>query len=153
RRTYQRAFKALLFARRFRLHANVLHDWGQSELGFMLDHPDQFAGVSFYQTGGAWQQHLASFDFNLLPLLDNYHPPAAAADDRVAPSAKRKQALFDIWERTFDYVALRHEASPAPERPVWLLFQEAAENQPDDPAQILRHIDVDLSHAAVVLKY
>jgi hypothetical protein len=151
RRTYQRAFKALLFARRFELSAKVFHDYAQSELGYYLDHPDNFAGVSFY--GAGWTQHLADFDFNFLPLLDNYHPPDPAADDRVAPSPRRMQALFDIWERVFDYVMLRRKARRSPERPAWLLFDEAAEKQPDDPAQLLRHLDINLAHASLVLKF
>jgi hypothetical protein len=153
RRTYQRAFKALLFARRFDLSAHPAHHYAQSELGYILDHPDYFAGVSFYQHAGTWTAHLADFDVNFLPLLDNYHPPAAADDDRISPSARRTQALFDIWERTFDYVTLRRKPRKAPERPVWLMFDEAAENQPDNPAQLLRRVDIDLSHAPIVLKY
>src|SRR5262249_39078630 len=46
RRTYQRAFKAVLFAHRFRLSARPLHAEHQSELGFLLDHPDRFVGTS-----------------------------------------------------------------------------------------------------------
>ena len=151
RRTYQRAFKALLFARRFGLSASVFHDYGQSEIGYFLDHPDNFAGVAFY--GASWTQHLCGFDFDFLPLADNYHPPDQSDDDRVAPSSQRRQALFDIWERVFDYVMLRRHASEAPERPAWLLFDEAAEDQPDNPQQLLRHVNIDLEHAPLVLSF
>lgn len=153
RRTYQRAFKALLFARRFRLSAEVLDGFAQSELGFRLDHPAEFAGVSYLLGASGWMSHRVNFDFNPLPLLDPYLPPDAAQDDRVAPSVEREQALFDLWERTFDYTVLRRRAQRAPELPVWLLFEEASEHQPDNPAQLLRHLDIDLSHADVVLRF
>lgn len=152
RRTYQRAFKALLFAHRFDLSAERFADYAQSEIGHMFDHAGAFAGLSFYDAGG-WKPHRANFDFDLLPLLDTYRPPLPAADDRVAPSPKREQALFDIWERTFDYTVLRARARKSPEHPVWLLFDEAAQNQPDDPAHLLRHMDVDLTHAGLVLRF
>jgi hypothetical protein len=152
RRTYQRAFKALLFAHRFHLSAEPFADYAQSEIGFMLDHAAQFAGISFFRNG-IWKPHLANFDFNLLLLEDTYSPPPAAQDDRTAPSIKREQALFDIWERTFDYTVLRRRAHKAPEHPVWLLFDEAASNQPDNPAHLLRHLDVDLTHSDLVLRF
>ncbi|WP_341534756.1 neuraminidase-like domain-containing protein [Candidatus Thiosymbion oneisti] len=71
----------------------------------------------------------------------------------MQPSVKRQQALFDWWERVFDYTVLRSEAQAAPERPVWLLFHEAAERHPDDPVHLLRHMDMDLRHAALGLGY
>jgi len=46
RRTYQRAFKALLFAHRFYLSAKPMADDGESEIGYMLTHFDDFAGTS-----------------------------------------------------------------------------------------------------------
>ncbi|WP_428265993.1 neuraminidase-like domain-containing protein [Haliangium sp.] len=149
RRTYQRAFKALLFARRFGLSALQAADSGQSELGYLLDHADDFSGQSYYPVGATYAVHQAQFDPNLLPLRDNYHAPAAADDQRVAPSLQRTQALFDWWERVFDYAALRAAAQRAPEQPVWLLFHEAAENHPDDPMHLLRHMGVDLHHAGL----
>jgi Tc toxin complex TcA C-terminal TcB-binding domain len=153
RRTYQRAFKALLFAHRFGLSAKMFADYAQSEIGFMLDHPDVFAGMSFFDDGGVWKAHKANFDFNLLPLGDHFLPPPQAQDDRTAPSLRRTQALFDIWERTFDYTVLRRRAHKAPEDPVWLLFDEAARNQPDNPVHLLRHVAVDLNHAGLVLAF
>ncbi|MET8150882.1 neuraminidase-like domain-containing protein [Actinoplanes sp. NPDC005259] len=152
RRTYQRAFKALLLAYRFGLSARVFSDYGQSELGYLLEHGDRLAGLAFSDAGGAgWQPHAVDFDPNLLPLLDTYLPPAA--DDRAAPSTPRRQAWFDVWERLFDHVELNRRAEPASEDPVWLLYDEAAGNQPDNPAQLLRHLGVNLSHAPQVLTY
>lgn len=153
RRTYQRAFKALLFAHRFGLSAKPISDDGQSEIGYMLTHANNFAGRSYYRTGTGFGTHLADFNFNLLPLKDNYRPPAPAQDSRVQPSVKRQQALFDWWERIFDYTLMRQESRPARERPVWFLFHEAAENHPDNPAHLLRHLGVDLNHTSLVLTY
>jgi hypothetical protein len=152
RRTYERAFKATLFARRLDLSSEQFADYGQSEFGFLLDHPDKFAGLAFYEDGG-WKPHRVNLDPNLLPLRDPYLPPAPAQDDRAAPSVRRRQAWFDVWERLFDYTVLRLEAGGAPEHPAWLLFDEAAENQPDNPAQLLRHLGIDLTHSEGVLRF
>ena len=153
RRTYQRAFKALLFAHRFALSGQAEQPYMQSELGYMLDHSNHFAGVSYFRNPVTFSRHAADLDFNFLPLLDHFHPPAAAQDQRVLTSAKREQALFDWWERLFDYTRLRRARERAIERPVWLLFEEALEKQPDNPAHLLRHLDVDLRHAELLLSY
>ncbi|MEU7903556.1 neuraminidase-like domain-containing protein [Actinoplanes sp. NPDC049118] len=152
RRTYQRAFKALLLAYRFGLSARIFSDYGQSELGYLLEHGDRLAGLAFSDAGGGgWRPHAVDFDPNLLPLRDRYFPPAA--DDRATPSVPRQQAWFDVWERLFDHVELGRRAEPASEDPVWLLYDEAAGNQPDNPAQLLRHLGVNLSHATQVLTF
>ena len=78
------------------------------------------------------------------------HPPNPAADSRAAPSAARRAAMFDWWERLFDYATMRRQAHAAHERSIWRLFFEGAENQPDDPAQLLRHLGVDILHALLV---
>ncbi|GHO56150.1 neuraminidase-like domain-containing protein [Ktedonobacter robiniae] len=155
RRTYQRAFKALLFAHRFSLSARPITEYGQSEIGYMLAHPDLFEGTSYYRQGqnSSFGTHHAYFDFNFLPLLDNYHAPSSAEDQRVKPSVKRQQALFDWWERIFDYVQVRKETQRVREHPLWLLFDEAAEKQPDNPAQLLRHVGVELDHANLATRY
>ncbi|HEV3076950.1 MAG TPA: neuraminidase-like domain-containing protein, partial [Thermoanaerobaculia bacterium] len=151
RRTYQRAFKAALYSHRFRLAAKPMPGEGQSELGYLLDHGDGFLGTCYYRVSPTQlETHHANFDFNLLPVGDPYHPPAG--DQRAQPSARRQAALFDTWERLFDYTVLRRETRPARERPAWLLFYEAAERQSDDPAQLLRHLGVDLRHAPLVLE-
>jgi hypothetical protein len=152
RRTYQRAFKAVLFARRLRLSVKPESDDGQSELGFLLAHAESFAGQSFFPPS-VFGQHLARLDFNFLPVSDNYHSPNPAVDQRVQPVVRRRQALFDWWERLFDYTQLRDAVAEAPEAPAWLLFHEAAEMHPDNPAHLLRHVGIDLSHAALVLSY
>ncbi len=155
RRTYQRAFKALLFAHRFGLSAKPITEYGQSEIGYMLAHPDLFQGTSYYRDGqnSGFGTHYAYFNFNFLPLLDNYHAYSPSEDQRVQPSIQRRQALFDWWERIFDYVQMRKETQRAREHPLWLVFEEAAEKQPDDPAQLLRHVGIDLDHADLTTHY
>ncbi len=154
RRTYQRAFKAVLLAHRLELSATPLRDEGQSELGYLLDHGDAFTGTAYPRVApAAFGAHRASLDFDFLPVSDPYLPPVAARDQRVQPSPKRQAAMFDWWERIFDYTVMRGQARRAEEPPAWLLFYEAAERQPDDPAQLLRHLGVDIRHAALVLNY
>src|SRR5271157_1816685 len=116
RRTYQRAFKAALFATRFGLSARPLAEDGQSELGYMLANPANFAGVSYHRNGSTFSRHNASFDFNFLPLHDNYQEPVPTSPDRPQPSLQRTQALFDWWERVYDYVRMRQETHQALER-------------------------------------
>jgi hypothetical protein len=134
RRTYQRAFKGVLYAHRFRLRADKEHCDEQSEPGFMLDHAERFMGTSYYQptTGSPFQSHHAFFDFNLLPVSDAYFSPSPSEDSRAQPSAKRQAALFDCWERTFDYAHLRSELERLHKRPLWLLFQKVAQQDPVD---------------------
>ncbi len=143
RRTYQRAFKALLLVHRFKLSANPVSP-GQSELGYMLQQKDRFAGAAFFRSAGSFTEHQAGFDFNFLPLLDNFLPPAG--DHRTNPSPQREQAMFDGWERLFDYVRARKEVRRRCERHLWLLFDEAFEKQPAHPEYLLRHMGADSRH-------
>ncbi len=153
RRTYQRAVKAALLARRFALSATIVPGHRQSELGHLITHPESFAGTSYPRTGpSAFGVHHAWFDYDLLPVSDPY-PPQPVGDQRTAPSPRRQAALFDWWERLFDYCLLRTETGPARERPVWLLFADVREQQPDDPAQLLRHLGVDLAHSPLLHTY
>jgi len=154
RRTYQRAFKALLFARRFELHATTFADYAQSEIGYLLDHPDSFEGIAFYASGQVFKPHHACFDLDFLPVRDPYHSPAT--DDRVHPSVQRQQAMFDWWERIFDYTWLRRHASARTEQPSWLLFDDAAMSPAapaEDPQQLLRYLGINASYAPLVLNY
>lgn len=155
RRTFIRAFSALLFTHRYELSAQPTSDTGESELGYMLrpEKQDNFAGQSYFRDNGDWNTHLAFFNFNFLPVLDNYFPPDPSQDLRADPSVRRRQAFFDWWERMFDYVHMRQEARRAPEYPVWLLFHEAAELHEDNPAHLVRHMGVPLDRAALVLRY
>jgi hypothetical protein len=158
RRTYQRAFKALLLAERFGLSADPVHGYRQSELGYLLDNAETFEGTSYYRTGpSSFGTHHAWLDLDLLPVADPYPPPlvppAPLTDQRGYPSPQRQAALFDWWERIFDYCWLRGQTECAIQRPAWLLFAEVAQQQPDDPAELLRHLGVDLQYAPLVLTY
>jgi hypothetical protein len=153
RRTYQRAFKAMLLVYRHNLSAQPVADSGQSELGYMLSHPENFVGQSYYRNGGIFVTHKANFDLNFLPVLDNYAAPTAAQDQRADLSAQRRQAMFDWWERLFDYTVMRGETARSREQPAWLLFHESKELHPDNPADLVRHLGIDLRHNRLVLQY
>jgi Tc toxin complex TcA C-terminal TcB-binding domain len=159
RRTYQRAFKAFLFVHRFALSGERSDDH-RSELGYLLTHSDNFAGLSYYRVSPApapptpaFTQHAADFDFDLLPLVDDYYPPSPADDSRVQPSTKRTQAMFDWWERIFDYDRLRHETHSHRHGPLWQLFQEATAEQPTNPGSLLHYLGVDPQHWTIDLRY
>ena len=123
----------------------------------MLGNPVDFAGYAYYRTSPtatgpiAFTQHLLNFDFNFLPLTDNYHPPAA--DARTAPSLQQSQAMFDWWERLYDYTVVRKQAHRRCKDPIWHLFEEASLNPPGDPAQLLRHIGAEQKYRALDLRY
>jgi hypothetical protein len=152
RRTYQRAFKALLFAHRFDLSARR-RSHGTSELGYMLAQKANFAGAAYYLKTGVFSLHLADFDFNFLPLLDDYLSPAQAQDERIHPSPQRIQAMFDWWERLFDYTMVRNDVYHRCDRHLWHLFEEAQEKQPAHPAYLLRHMGADSWHWDLDLSY
>ena len=161
RRTYQRAFKAILFARRFHLSAHEEHHNGQSELCYILDHDDRFLGTAYYpDSPNTWKTHHAFLDFNFLPVTDSYFPPDISLDSRVNPSPKRKAALFDWWERLFDYTNLRglierihRHRNKRRRKGIWQLFYEADTHKPDDAHQLIRHFDAELSLATQVLTF
>jgi hypothetical protein len=153
RRTYQRAFKALLLATRFDLSARRTED-GQSELGFILAHPDRFAGTSFHRAGAGFTEHRAQFDINFLPVLDSY--PAVPGDDRAAPPQPRQAAMFDWWERLFDYTELRRQnaAHRDGHRPrLWRLFAAAEAANPTIVLQLMPHLQIPLDHNDLVQRY
>ena len=150
RRTYQRTFKALLFASRLGLSADRERH-GTSELGYLLGQPALFAGTGYYRTGSGFTSHAADFDFDLLPLADTYHPPAD--DARTAPSPQRVQAMFDWWERLCDYTTIRAEVRRHGQRHLWHLFEEAREKQPADPSPLLRHLGADARDWPLELRY
>jgi hypothetical protein len=152
RRTYQRAFKALLFAHRFKLSAHRRAD-GVSELGYMLAQKSNFAGVAYYNPGVGYKEHLADFDFNYLPLLDDYHAQTQAQDARTGPLPQRMQAMFDWWERIFDYAVVRKDVRQRSDRHLWHLFDEAFEKQPVPPGNLLRHMGADSRRWALDLSF
>lgn len=160
RRTYQRAFKGILFVHRFGLSPKDLdhdHHHAKSELGYILHHESSFLGTSYYRltVSGATtiHSHHAYFDFNFLPVSDPYHPPTPIEDSRVDPSMRRQAALFDWWERIFDYTYLRHWLEEASKGPVWKMFYDAALSQSPPPDQLVQHLLVDTRLASLILTY
>jgi hypothetical protein len=153
RRTYQRAFKALLFAGKLDLSARRERaEHHQSELGYMLANPVKFAGYAYYRTSStAFTQHLVNFDFDFLPVVDTYHPPAP--DGRSAPSRQQTSAMFDWWERLFDYTVVRQQARRRGKVPLWNIFEEALVDPPGDSAQLLRHIGAEPRYWDLDLRY
>jgi hypothetical protein len=152
RRTYQGAFKAVLFCAGLELSAR--REDGQSELGFMLSNPTGFAGRGYYRTGpSSFATHLADFDFDFLPITDDFHPPNTPAPSRSAPSLQRTQAMFDWWERLFDYGQVRKAAARHGKHHIWLLLREALANVPGDAAPLLALIGADPALAPLELRF
>jgi hypothetical protein len=152
--TYQRAFKAVLFAGGFALSARPTDEDGQSELGYLLTNPTQFEGYAYYRNSSStFTLHLADFDFNFLPLADIYHASTLVADDRSDPSLERTQAMFDWWERIFDYCLVRRQVECHGRGPVWRMFYDAQVKAPANPAQLLGHIGADPKFSELDLRY
>lgn len=117
RRTYQRAFKAGVFSNRFQLSTRATTR-NNSELSYLLNNSEDFEGISFVGP----VSHLADFDFNLLPVKDFFKTENLVFDHRYDPSVERTQALFDWWEKIFDYKALQASVSNSTNDPLWELF-------------------------------
>lgn len=157
RRTYQRAFKALLFCHRLRLSAARTGRANVSEIEYMLTSPALFAGRT-YVAGAPFTSHQASLDFNLLPIGDVYigdpdRNPPAALDERATPTLHRRQALFDWFERLYDYAQMRNIVRKRTERLTWLCFVEATNQQPVDPVPLLIDLGIDLEEGPLVLDF
>lgn len=154
RRTFQSAFKAVLFAHRFCLSAcRTACEW-DSELGYLLWRADKFGGVTYYlDDQGDFSVHRADFNFDLLPVSDAYLPPDSSIDQRVSPSKKRSAALFDWFERIFDYTRLRRWVREVGEPPVWRLFSHVDQDSPQPVEQLVRFLDIDLALASLALEF
>ncbi|HTY26981.1 MAG TPA: neuraminidase-like domain-containing protein, partial [Mycobacterium sp.] len=152
RRTYQRAFKTLLFCRRLGLTARRQRD-GESELEYLLDQGARFAGSGYYRTGGTFVRHGADLDFDFLPIGDNYHPPTPATDIRTTPTPQRISAMFDWAERLFDYSIARDDVHHRGGHTLWRLFDEAEDKHPAHPGYLMRYIGADARHWPLDLHY
>ncbi len=117
----------------------------------MLRNGPNFAGVAYSRSGAGFTQHLADFDFNLLPIADDYFPPNA--DVRAKPSPQRMQAMFDWWERLFDYTRARDDIRRQHDHPFWHLFAEAEKTQPADPAPLLAKLGIGPKYRPLCLRY
>ncbi len=137
RRTYQRAFKAMLFVHRFALSARPRNGEG-SELRYMLSEPARFAGWSTYRVGGAWKTHKADFDFNLLPVGDPYFPPAG--DDRAHLSAKRSGGAVRLVGAGLRLQPDARGGARALRPPGLAAVRGGARQLPADPGILLRQI-------------
>ncbi|MFM5885377.1 MAG: neuraminidase-like domain-containing protein [Novosphingobium sp.] len=157
RRTYQRAFKALLFSHRLGLSADIATRVNTSEIEYLLGAGESFAGTS-YRPGTPYTAHRAWLDFNLLPVGDSYRgdptrQPPAALDARADPTVARRAAMFDWFERLFDYTAMRASVRHCSDRSAWLCFVEAANQQPTDPIPLLTDLEIDLDCGRLVLDF
>lgn len=157
RRTYERAFKALLFCHRLRLSAGLVARANVSEIEYMLSSPALFAGFT-YVAGAPFTSHRALLDFNYLPVGDVYagdpeRDPPAPFDQRATPSVRRRQALFDWFERLYDYAHMRKAIRRCSERLAWLCFVEASNQQPVDPVPLLIDLGVDVNNAPLILDF
>jgi hypothetical protein len=157
RRTYERAFKALLFCHRLRLSAGLVARASVSEIEYMLSSPALFAGCT-YVAGVPFTSHRASLDFNFLPIGDVYdgdpgRNPPAPLDARATPSVRRRQALFDWFERLYDYAHMRRAVRMRTERLTWLCFVEASNQQPINPVPLLADLGIDMDDAPLVLDF
>ena len=155
RRTYQRAFKALLLAARASAcrPQPLRRRRASPSSATCSTTPRSSRAARTTATGpGAFGTHRAWFDLNLLPVTDPYQPPQPADDQRAQPSRPAHRPRCSTGGSgctTTPGCAAR--PAPRRERPAWLLFYEAAEHQPDDPAELLRHLGIDIRHAPLVL--
>jgi hypothetical protein len=127
----------------------------------MLDHPHHFRETSYSlpATGQATTSYV-DFNFNFLPVFDPYSPPVNP-NVRANPSVARKAALFDWWERLFDYTTLKCRVRETSCRQVWLLFektvQQAHLNQPSNQGQrtepLFRHLSAHLHDSSLLTYY
>ncbi len=150
RGTYQLLFKALLFAHRLGLSGPRDHQ-RTSELAYMLEHPENFAGVTYYNSGTGYTAHKANFDFDFLPITDTYYPPTT--DSRRNPSQKRKQAMFDWAERLFDYTVARDDIFDRHQHHLWWLFEAASAAPSTNPIALLDQFGVEPWNGAAELSY
>ena len=143
RRTYQRAFLALRLTDRFELSARR-HEDGQSELGYLIDHPDRFAGAAFGRDGGGFAAHPAWFDLDFLPVTDPYLPPTASrgpAGRAVARPAGRAVRLVGAAVRLHPPAPRERAPRPsAPRRPVAAVPGRRRGRSPADVLQLAPHL-------------
>ncbi len=83
--------------------------------------------------------------------ITSIHRPATIGRIRQRSACR---AMFDWWERIFDYVQARRQVRRRCERHLWWIFDEAFEKQPaHDPQYLLRHMGVDARHWQIDMRY
>jgi hypothetical protein len=146
-------------------------------LRYILHHPVNFRGTSYYPVvplpdhdaerrinavnaavASSYNTHHANFDFNFLPVDDAYPPLSPTDDSREAPSLHRNSAMFDWFERIFNYKQLAHQdhkghRSKNHRGPLWMLFSEADVQSPENPTSIVISLGVDGRLAPLTLTY
>lgn len=86
-------------------------------------------------------------------MADPYLPPEASADARMGPSPQRQAALFDWFERIFDYTMLRKHVHDIWKRQIWLLFNEISIENPSSLDSYVRFLGINLDLAPLALQY
>ncbi len=155
RRTYIRAFKALLCAWNHTLSVQPVTDSGGYELDVFLGHPVAFEAESHFRDGLNFGTYHVDCNFNALPVFDNHTDiPDPVVDQRANPSQRHQQALFRLFfEDFFDYTRIRDETSSAFKAPFVLFLHEVIEAHQDLPLHALVHAGFHEDHVAKVLTY
>lgn len=154
RNTAIRAFAGGLLLHGSKISANPVSDTGMSELDYLLSNPSLFEGTAHYVDGGTWTTHLAGFDLNFLPVLDNYCPPDYM-DERAEPTIQRVQALFQWFEQLWEISQLKKEAAAKGLDAVWLLWHEFSEdhNLPNLDGDLNRYLGVGFDQTHLVTQF
>ncbi len=152
RRTYQRAFKAVLFAGKLGFCARPGEDH-QSELGYMLANPVNFAGYAYYRTSPtAFTQHQVDFDFNFLP-IERQLPSSGRRRPKSRPRFSKPKRCSIGGSGCLTTPSSRKQVHRRCKDPLWHIFEEAQVNPPGDPAQLLRHIGAKPEYWHLDLRY
>ena len=154
RNTAIRAFAGGLLLHGSKISATPVSDTGMSELDYLLNNPSLFEGFSHYEDGGAWKTHLAGFNLNFIPVLDNYCPPDYV-DERAEPTIQRVQALFQWFEQLWEIGQLKKEAAAKGLDAVWLLWHEFSEdhNLPNLDGDLNRYLGVGFDQTHLVTQF
>ena len=152
RRTFLRAKAVGILFHGFEISAEPISDQGKSEADYLLEHPWEFRGVTYYHDGTDYQDHIVRLNLDSIPVRDNYCPPKVQEDQRAEPSKRRSQAFFAIWERLWEMWQLKREAAAQGLEQSWLLMPECEEHHQGGASKL--HLEKYLGihphhHAAV----
>ena len=153
RRTAIRVFAGGLLLHGSHISAEPMSDSGISEMDYLLRNPMLFEGFSHYKDAGIWKTHLAGFDLNFIPVLDNYHAPDISTDQRSEPTVLRIQALFQWFEQLWEIKNLKDEAAGKGLQEVWMLWHECTENHPDIDGHLQKYLGVGFDKTHLVTQF